>query len=338
MPTVAPTLSAIPYFSAEAGRPHVRLNWVNNAEITSATLQFGIAFRFNNTSVFSFQEDITLTAGINKANEALNSLTTPVLRTFPGGLWISSVGYPLVVATTYQLRDVVYADGTTVARGPVLRLPNIAAVERADPGPPLAVLTPPSPLSAAHQIKETDLERSYAALIPSRLACDHDSMLERFARLIAASDFNQVETLQKLAEELYTMTTELAVGELEAESFDLEQGCYQPSSNLDARRRALLARKQSKGGNTVDWLQTIFTALGYLIPAITQTHQTRLGAVRVGDRLQRNAVWLNWHSNISEDATAARSVLECLVSEGRQAGIPYFIATAANAATYKQVA
>ena len=209
-----------------------------------------------------------------------------------------------------------------------------------DPGRTQIILPRPVPLSEAHKITLESLEEAYMAFIPRRLRCEWDGNLGRLARLIGAADDDAVESVRKIAEEVYSTTTVNAVGELEREFFDIGRGCYEPSTALDVRRRAILARKRSRGGNTRLYVENLMTTLGFVGVEVIETQGTRVGALNAGSRLQRSAVWLRWATSTAA-ITPTLSALECILSETRQTGVNYFIAqtggVAPAAVTFKQV-
>ena len=83
--------------------------------------------------------------------------------------------------------------------------------------------------------------------------------------------------------------------------------------------------------------------LGFRRVELVETHKTRIGAFRVGDNLQRSAVWVKWGEvdiaaaadNIQRDDLL--SALECIISETRQKGTIFFIGNDNTSSTYRLV-
>ena len=349
MANTFPELHVIPYANG------FRIEWTNPCPYTNIVLRGLTTGQYTISGVvrdYIVQDavDITALVGTDGLKQgAFNSVTTASVNAqgrvqYLGSQFGSRLLYGGQINAITLYLVVTLADGTVInqlsrdnASAPrVLPAPRVA-----DPGATAEALVVPTPLSDAHRIDEIELERACMKFIPARLRCEWDGGFGRLARLIGCADFDKVSSIQKLAEEIYPSTTDLAVGELENEFFDLAAGCYVPSNTLAVRRRAILARKRSRGGNTRAWLQDTLTTLGFRGTEIIETQPTRFGDFRVGDSLQRLGVWIKWDIIVEAiDATQQSdtiSALSCILSETRQRGVFYFIANDKDATTFQAV-
>ena len=343
MATSAPAIHLIPFNSG------FRIEWTNPCAYTSIVLVSDILTEviirgpFAVTSFLRrFQDTADISTTAKLAERDFNSIPTvrdeSGVPTYLGDeLGARIAGSGTIHSISISLR-VTVADGTQYTAGPIF---TFTAPGVADPGPTLVALQTPSPLSEAHKIDRTQLEEACMKFIPARLQCDWEGGFGHLARFIGAADYLKLQSMQKVAEEIYSSTTELAISELEDEYYDLSAGCYIPSNTLDIRRRAVLARKRSRGGNTRQFFNELLSTLSFREVEIIETHQTRFGAFRFGDNLQQSSVWIKWGRIIEAvnetQRTDILSALECIISETRQSGTAFYIAQDSAATTFKQV-
>ena len=332
----APTIRVIPYTE------DYRIEWDNAGVYTKveADVQYS-SFRAGFGSPvqkwFADRETVDITSLVDLTSAtAFNSLTTAQIRALPPGQRAERFFQAWATRSTVWIRLYATEGGNRLESNQEYRLGRI--FREPDPGATTDALPVPSPLSDVHKITLFDLEKAYLSMIPPGLACDYDSNLGRMVRLIAADDYDKVVTTQKMFEEQYSTTTDLAVEELEAEYFDPALGCYQPSSILNIRRRAILAARRGRGGNTREYVENLAYDLGFRGVEVTETFATKVG-FRAGDRLRQTSVWITWARTVDSFAPSL-TALECFLSEGRQSGVRYYLAQQRKTFpnfTYKQI-
>ena len=227
MATAIPELRVIPF---EDG---FRFEWTNIEAYERIRIRAFVRYYVPPTSIYGYETIADLTdvvgaplalLGANQFNSlsSKNIVTDTLKQNSQGTGW----GARLIVSF-FEFAVRFGLEVTPVGGAPVFtpvrdqrRISQLLGA--VDPGPTPAELVVPDPLSEAHKITGLQLEEACMQLIPARLKCDWEGALGRLMRAVGAVDNIKTESVRKIAEEIFSSTTELAVGELESEFYDLE--------------------------------------------------------------------------------------------------------------------
>ena len=165
-------------------------------------------------------------------------------------------------------------------------------------------------------------------------------------RFIAATDFEKIKAIRKLAEQLNPATAELAAIEEFENTLFHPDGCYSPPVPADptdavevarllaVRRLTVLGGLRNAGGNTAAFVREEAETLGFTGVVVDENFSLNLGEARVGDSIRERMVRVGYETYAGDEA---RNALVCLLHESRHLGVRYYVANAAVPFTRRRV-